>query len=161
MGRAGVVMLAVAVVLTAGVANAQLKSQVEDQARVNDVIVHDNPSSFIFGWFNPDQFHMRHSLSFSYESLNGQGLSLGTYTNSMRYDFADNLNAQADVSLSYSPYNSIPSFGKNDFSNVYLSRAELNYRPWENTIVTLQYRNSPYGFYDPYSFSPWNRSFGY
>jgi hypothetical protein len=158
MGRAGV--LALAVVLVAGSAFGQFKSQVEEQARVNDAMIHES-SSFLFGWFNPDRFHMNHSLSFSYQSFNGQGISLGTYTNSMRYDIADNFNAQADVSLSYSPYNSIPAFGKNDFSNIYLSRAELNYRPWENTMISVQYRNSPYGFYDPYYFNPWYRGLGY
>ncbi|MDH4070604.1 MAG: hypothetical protein OEV30_09275 [Ignavibacteria bacterium] len=158
MGRA-VVLFAAAVILLAGRSDAQFKTQVEEPARVNEAIVHDN-SSLMFGWFDPNSFHMKHSVSFSYQSMNGQGLSLGTYTNSMRYDFAQNFNARADVSMSYSPYNSIATFGKSDFSNVYLSRAELNYRPWENTIVTVQYRNIPYGFYDPFYSNSWNRSFG-
>lgn len=160
MGRAGVVTSALAVLLFSGTAFGQFKSQVEDQARVNDAMIHES-SSFLFGWFNPDRFHMNHSLSFSYQSVNGQGLSLGTYTNSMRYDIADNFNASADVSMSYSPYNSISTFGKSDFSSIYLSRAELNYKPWENTMISVQYRNSPYGFYDPFHYNPWYREFGY
>jgi hypothetical protein len=165
MGRSGLgngvfAALLIATLFLAGDARAQFKSQVEDQARVNDAMIHDSPS-FLFGWFNPDRFHMNHSLSFSYQTFNGQGISLGTYTNSMRYDFADNFNARADVSMSYSPYNSISTFGKSDFSSVYLSNAELNYRPWENTMIRVQYRNSPYGFYDPFYYNPWYREFGY
>jgi len=161
MARAGVFALFLLMFLFVADARAQFKSQVEEQASVNDAMIHESPS-LLFGWFNPDRFHMNHSLSFSYQTYNGQGMSLGTYTNSMRYDVADNFNAEADVSLSYSPYNSIGTFGKSDFSSIYLSRAELNYRPWENTMIRVQYRNSPYGYYDPFHYNnPWYREFGY
>jgi hypothetical protein len=152
--------LSVVLVAVGFSANAQFKSQVEEQARVSDAFVHDTPQSLLFGWFNPDRFHMSHSLSFSYVSFAGGGLSLGTYTNSMRYDVMDNLTARADVSLSYSPYNSFTTFGKNDLSSIYLSRAELDYRPWENMLVKVQYRTLPYGYYSPF-YSPWYRDVGY
>jgi hypothetical protein len=141
---------------------AQFKSQVEEQARVSDVFIHQSPS-LLFGWFNPDQFHMSHSVSFTYQSFAGQGISLGTYTNSMRYDIADNMTARADVSLSYSPYSSISTFGKNDLSSLYLSRAQVDYRPWDNVLFQVQYRNLPYGYYgygSPF-YNPWYREGGY
>lgn len=144
-------------------ARAQLKSQVEQESRISSGMMRsDGEGSLLFGWFDPSRFHMRHVISMSYHSFGGQGLSLGTYTNMMSYQFSDNLNAQADVSLSYSPYNSFsPSGKKNDFSSIYLSRAQINYRPWDNVMLQVQYRAIPYGYYySPFSSpfyggSPW------
>jgi len=140
------------------VAQAQFKSQVDKDPSVLEGLVHQQPS-LLFGWFNPDKFHMRHSFDLSYMTFGGQGLSLGTYTNSMTYEFADNLNARADVSLSYSPFSSGSTFlKKNDLSSVYLSRAEVAYRPWENVLVQFQYRQVPMGssYYSPF-YNPWYR----
>jgi hypothetical protein len=107
---------------------------------------------------------MRHSFSFSYQTFGTYGVSLGTYTNSMTYDVLDNLQARADVSFSYSPYNNLTTFGgqKADLSAIYLSRAEVNYKPWENTLIRLQFRQLPYGYYS-YSpfYNPWYMEDGF
>ena len=157
----GMLFSLMVLVLISSVGLAQFKSQVEDQARVSDVLMHQSPS-LLFGWFNPDRFHMNHSVSFSYQSFGGRGISLGTYTNSMRYDIADNMTARADVSLSYSPYNSLSTLGKSDLSSLYLSRAQLDYKPWENVLFKVQYSNVPYGYgyYSPFS-NHWFREGGY
>jgi hypothetical protein len=151
-------VVGLAVVLSVSCAEAQFKSQVGRESRPYDGPGGNSSTSFLFGWFNPDKFHMRHSFSMSYMTSAGQGLSLGTYTNSMMYEFADNLNAQADVSLSYSPFNSFSKFGnqKNDLSGIYLSRAEVNYKPWENVTFQLQYQKMPYywGYYGSPFYSP-------
>jgi hypothetical protein len=151
--------------LVSSLATAQFKSQVDQESRVSDQMVQQSPPTLFFGWFDPERFHMTHSIEFSYQTIGGQGISLGTYTNSMTYQFADNLNARADVSLSYSPFNSFSSFGpnkKNDLSSLYLSRAEVNYRPWNNVILQFQYRQLPYGsyYYSPF-YSPWYRENGF
>ena len=148
------VLLLFGLLLAAG-ANAQFKSQVEDQAPVSDAFIHESSPS-LFGWFDPNRFHMHHSFSFSYQTVGGLGgMTLGTYTNSMQYDVAENLTARADLSLSYSPYNTFSQFGgKNDLSSLYLSRAEIDYRPWENVLFQMEYRNVPYGYYSPF-YNPW------
>ena len=158
------VMALVAVVATSTAAWGQFKSQVEQESRVSDGIIQHADPSLLFGWFNPENFHMRLSLSFSYLTMGGEGVSLGTYTNSMMYEFAQNLNARADVSLSYSPFGSSSIMGKglgNSLSSVYLSRAELNYKPWDNVYVQFQYRRSPYGYYNSPFSSPWFGGEGY
>lgn len=154
-----ITVVVAALLLSVSVAQAQFKSQVDQEPRVMDGVVRPTVPSFLFGWFDPEKFHMSHTFSFSYQTVAGYGLSLGTYTNSMRYEFADNLSARADVSLSYSPFNTIPGLGKkNDLSSVYLSRAQVNYRPWDNTLLQFQYRQIPYGayYYSPFV-SPWYR----
>ena len=153
-----------ALLLAASLTNAQFKSQASGESRIADGLMHNSSASFLFGWFDASRFHMRHSFDISYVTSGGQGLSMGTYTNSMMYEFADNLNARADVSLSYSPYNSFQTFNnkKNDLSSVYLSKAQINYSPFRNFLVQVQYQRIPYG-YGPYSpfYNPWYRENGF
>lgn len=153
------VLIGAIAALVSSVAVAQFKSQQEAESRVPDGTISSVSSpSFLFGWFDPDRFHMHHSISLSYLTVGGQGGSLGSYTNSMTYDFTENLNARADVSLLYSPLNSFSSTGKgrNNLSSVFLSRAELNYKPWDNVMLQMQYRQVPSSlFYDSFLFSPW------
>jgi hypothetical protein len=110
-------------------------------------------SSF-FGLLDPDRFLMRHTLSMNYMSAGGSGLSLASYTNSMFYRIADPLNVRVDVTLQGSPFGTPAGVDRNALNKVYLSRAELNYRPWENFYLQVQYREMPYS---PYlnAFDPW------
>jgi hypothetical protein len=121
-------------------ADAQFRTQADRESRVSQGLYGSSGSSFFFGLIDPARFQMRHSIQFSYHTFGSQGVSLGTYTNSMSYAFAENLSARADVSLSYSPYNTFSSKGggSKNLSSIYLSRAEINYRPFENMTVHIQ-----------------------
>lgn len=157
-------ILAVAgVVFVSALVHAQFKSQLEQESHVSDGLMRQEPQ-LLLGWFNPDKFHMRHSFDLSFTTVGGQSLSLGTYTNSMSYEVAENLMARADLSMSYSPYNTLPTLNgkKNDLSSIYLSRAQVDYRPWDNVLVQLQYRSLPFGsyYYSPFH-SPWYRENGF
>lgn len=155
--RRGVAAAAIVVFVVAG-AEAQFKGQTEREAAASGGLFAPPSGSTLFGWFDPSKFSMHHSVDMSYMTIGGQGMTLGTYTNTMMYQFADNLNARADVSMSYSPTNSFSGFGGKggkDFSGIYLRGAQINYRPWENVSVQLQYRQAPYGYYmSPFS-GPW------
>lgn len=150
--------------LVSALAPAQFKSQAEREDRVSEGLVSPSAPQLLLGWFNPDKFHMRHSFDLSFATFGGNSLSLGTYTNSMSYEFADNLVARTDLSMSYSPYNNLPTLNgkRNDLSSVYLSRAQLDYRPWDNVLVQFQYRSLPYGsyYYSPF-FNPFYRENGF
>jgi len=154
----------VSLMLGGGVATAQFKSQAEKDDRVSEGLIGPAEPQLLLGWFNPDKFHMRHSFDLSFTTLGDRSLSLGTYTNSMSYEFADNLVARTDLSLSYSPYNNLPTLNgkKNDLSSLYLSRAQLDYKPWDNVLVQFQYRSLPYGsyLYSPF-YNPWSREGGF
>jgi hypothetical protein len=156
--------LGVVLLMSVGVALslAQFKSRPADEPTISEGMVQEGSSSLFFGWFNPDNFRMRHSVSMSYQTAGSYGFSLATYTNSMTYQFSDRLNARADVSMSYSPFNSLPGTMGSDLSKIYLSRAELNYRPWDNFMVNVQYRQLPYGGYwgSPF-YDPFNPGFGF
>ncbi len=152
----------VACVLGVGIAGAQFRGGAADEPKISDGLVQQGSNEFLFGWFNPDNFRMRHSVSMSYQTAGQYGLSLATYTNSMSYQFSDRLNARADVSMSYSPFNSLPGSMGNDLSKIYLSRAELNYKPWDDVLIHVGYRQMPFGsYYGSPFYEPFMMGFGY
>ena len=155
-------LAAMAIAVTVSVSNAQLKSQEPSHPSVAQSLVHPTTSiSGFLGWFNPENFMMSHNFSFQYFSGGGNGLSLATYTNSMFYKIADPLNIRFDVSLQGSPFGQYGGGQQGELSRLLLSRAELNYRPWENVSIRLLYRQVPlggYGLYSPYL--PSNTQFG-
>ncbi|GBD86276.1 hypothetical protein BMS3Abin03_00190 [bacterium BMS3Abin03] len=117
---------------------------------VKDGIV-NHSSGNMLGFINPDNFIMRHSFSMSYSSFGGQGVSLGVYTNSMFYRLMKNLDVQMDVSLVYSPYSSFGQSFQNDVNGIYISNASVNYRPFKDMYISLQYRSGPYSYYNGYN----------
>ncbi|HLF20562.1 MAG TPA: hypothetical protein VI704_07215 [Bacteroidota bacterium] len=147
---------AVAILLIVSTSNGQLKSRADQKPSVSESIIRYDNSGLLFGWFDPSRLTMRHSYSLSYSSFAGQNLSLGVYTNSLFYEFSDPLSVQFDVSLMHSPFNSFgPEFSKS-FSGLYLSRAQLNYRPTENMWLQVQFRQVPalYWLGNPGYYSP-------
>ncbi len=135
--------------------HAQLKS---DQESASQSMFRPAPSiSSFLGLLNPENFSMRHNVSFSYLSYDGMGMSLASYTNSMAYKNADPLNVRLDLTLQGSPFGQNALMASGPSSRLFVSRAELNYRPWDNTSIRFQYSQLPigyYGSYNPYTTSP-------
>ena len=144
-------LLLIFVLIAASGIYAQFKDTRIEPTRVKDGIVTEN-SNALFGFLNADDFIMRHSFSLNYTSFAGQGVSLTSYTNSMFYRLMNNLNVELDVSVMYSPYSTLGDQFQKDISGVYISNAAVNYYPWNNFSVHLQYSAMPYGygFYNPY-----------
>ncbi len=143
------------------VAPAQFKSQAEQPSVSQSLVRPTTGINSFLGLLNPNNFMMRHNFSLSYMSSGGTGLSIASYTNSMFYKIADPLNVRFDVTLQGSPFG--PAAYQNSLSGVFLSRAELNYKPWENFLIKFEYNHLPmnyYGlsnpWYNPYS-SPFYR----
>jgi len=124
-------------------ADAQWKSQTQDRMPVGESLVRSDQSGLLFGWFDPSRFSMGHTYSLSYTTMGGQGYSLGEYTNSMRYQISDPLSVRVDLSLSHSPYDTFGGKLGKELSGFRVSRAELNYRPSENTFLQIQFRQLP------------------
>ncbi len=136
-----------AVILCSMTASAQFKSSVDPQPSVSQSMLKSDEGGLLFGWFDPSKFNMRQSFSMSYQTFGKQGMSLGMYTNSMMYQFSDALDIRADVSLMASPFNSFGKQAQSSLSGLFLNRAELNYRPWKNTLLQVQYQQYPAGMY--------------
>ncbi len=139
MSRVRLVVVVLALT-TIGV-QAQFKPTTESRTSVTESIVRSDNAGLLFGWFDPSRLIMNHTYSFSYMNAGGRGLSVGMYTNSLYYKFSDPLDVQFDISLMHSPFNSMGN--KNDLSGIFLSRAQLNYRPTENMLFQIQYRQLP------------------
>ncbi len=136
-----------AVGLAYGTVLAQFKTKMNDEPNVGQSLVRSDDSGLLFGWFDPSKLKMAQSFSMSYQTFGQNGFALGVYTNSLSYQVSEPLSLQMDVSVMHSPYNSLGGDFAKSLSGVYLSRAELNYRPSENTLFQIQFRQLPGSLY--------------
>ncbi len=138
------------VVLFTFTAFGQFRDDGLNKPDVKEGIVEES-SGYALGFMNSENFIMRHSFALSYSSFGGYGVSLGTYTNSMYYKLMNNLNVQMDISFSFSPYSSFGEAFNKNLNKIYISKAAVNYHPYKDLYISLQYRNIPYtGYYNPY-----------
>jgi len=143
-----------AAVLSVAVSKAQLKSEDGPPVNASQSLVHPATSiSSFLGLLNPDNFMMRHNFSLSYLSSGGEGLSMASYTNSMFYRIADPLNVRLDLTLQGSPFGQSGSFSQGNFNKLFISRAELNYKPADHMFLKLEYNQIPFSYF-PGVFSP-------
>jgi len=142
---------------------AQFKHTDAESPNIMNGIVDQSASSdgLFGGFFSSDNFHMSHSYDLSYQTFGGQGLALGVYTNSMFFKLGSDVNFQTDISVVNSPYSSLGKDFQNSLNGIYLSRAALNYQPYKDLSISVQYSRLP-GGYNPYygigsfnRFSPW------
>lgn len=133
--------------LVSGIVFGQLKNQKPQEINVSSAMLIPRSGNILFGFFNPSNFKMSHSYSFSYTTFGSSSLALGVYTNSMYYKISEPLSIEVDVSLTHSPFNSFGREFQNQFNGIYLSRAALNWRPTENTFINIEFRNLPSTFY--------------
>ncbi len=149
---------ALTLLLMSVLALGQFKSQPELRSSVAGSLIRQDNGGLLFGWFDPGRLSFHNSYSLSYTTSGGKGYSLGTLTSSLAYQLSDPLSAQFDVSLMHSPFNNLGGRFANDVSGIYLTRAELNYRPSKNTLFQIQYRQLPamywYNNYDRFGFMP-------
>ncbi len=150
-------IVAVLVLLVPAIALTQFKSQADQPSASENLIRPLSSINSFLGLLNPDNFSMHHSFSYSYLSGGGMGLSLASYTNTMLYRFSDPLNVRFDVTMQATPLGTSSPY-QNSLNGIYLSRAELNYRPWQNVFIRLEYNHLPAGFYQSY-YDPWYYNF--
>jgi hypothetical protein len=149
----------IVVLLWFSTASSQFKSTVEPRQSVTGSLLRADDGGILSGLFNPNNFSMHHSFSLSYLTGGGQGLSMGVYTNSMMFKFSDDLDVRADISLMASPYNTLGKQYQSSLSGLFLNRAELNYRPWKNTLFQIQYFQLPATYFMGYGYSRYGNNF--
>ncbi|MBA4406404.1 hypothetical protein C0389_03930 [bacterium] len=143
-------------VLTVSVAFAQFRDE-SNKPDIRSGIVKNNSFGSLLGFINPDNFSMRHSFDLSYSALGSSGgMALGLYTNSMAYKFSNRLNLETDISIVNTPYNTFGQEFSKQINGVYLSRAQLTYKPSDNMNIIIQYRSVPGGYYSPYGYGAYS-----
>ena len=104
----------------------------------------DSTSHSSFLGLNLSNFSMHQSASFSMMSFGGQTLGVNALTNTFQYDFSKTLRARADVSLIYSPINTLGSSVANQINGLQLSNLSLDYSPSKNFKVSVSMQRNPY-----------------
>jgi hypothetical protein len=134
---------------------AQFKDTEAQLPDIKDgILAHSSASTSLFSFINPQNFHMQQSVGMSYSTFGGQGMAMGIYTNSMSYSFTSNLNIQLDASVINTPYSTLGKQFNNSLSGFYISNAAINYQPWKDVYISVQYSHLPYSMmYSPFSYS--------
>ena len=140
-------MLSVLLVLAVSLTFGQFKPKSTEQPKVADSFIQPPSATAWFSFFDANNFQMHHSYSASFSTGGGMSLALQRYTNTMTYQFSKQFDARVDLSLQNSPYSSLDYRLQNQFSKAFVSRAELNYRPTDDMVIRLQYRQVPYSLY--------------
>lgn len=131
------------------VAQSQFRGEEPGMPSVREGVYRSSGSNNILGFFNPDNFEMRHSVSVQYGSFGDQGLGMSMYTNSLRYRISEPLSVRADIAMMFTPFGSLGSQMQQDLSGIFLRRASVDYRPTKDMHISLQYRNDPYSVFGP------------
>ncbi len=134
-------------------AEAQLRENVHERRAPTQLYASDAGVDLFNKLFSADHFRMSHSYEMSFSSFGNNSNSLGMYTNTMMWQFNEQLAARVDVSLAHSPFGG-NGFSQDQNARVFLRNAEVAYRPTENMQIRFQMRQSPYGRYmGPYGYN--------
>jgi len=140
---------------------AQLREDLSNGSDYSGVITYEQQPSSPGNWMNMLNMTMNHSYSMTFSSFGGQMQNLNAYTNSMLFDISDNLNARVDVSFLHSPFgNSFMGDNSSLGSRIIVESARLDYKLSENSRITLEFSQRPYG-YSPFSNYGYGFSRGY
>lgn len=153
------ILLLIGLMVLLGVAvpaQAQLRADVSAAVQRAPMRLYRPDTGFsLSDLFSPEHFRMQHSYEMSMGTLGGQSYSLGIYTNSMQWQFSDQLAARIDIGIAHAPFGG--SLGFNQRPQIFLRNAEIAYRPRENMLLQFTVRQSPYGYFmAPYGYYPFH-----
>lgn len=143
----------------------QLKKQDTPVQIRNELIQPANNQYLGLSLFDPARLTMSHSVSMSYFSMGGKGLSQSVYLNTLQYQIASPLMLSVQWGIQNFPYNSLAKDNPAFQNGFFLSGAELKYQPSKNFEMSFQYSSMPgyynrNSFYNPYRYfqtrSWWN-----
>lgn len=150
--------------LAAHPAEAQLRAEIPGKPAPVAVYEQANSGFSLGQLFNAESFRVSHGYQFSYNSFAGEGIGVGVYTSSLRFQPSDRLAARVDLGVAHSPFGSGQlqsqlGFSEDQPARVFLQNASVAYRPTENSMITLSFQQSPYGnFYGPRGASAFGHS---
>jgi len=107
------------------------------------------PVGFLDALFSSSKFSMSQSYSVSFGSYGGQSFNSGLYLNTMNFQLSKPLFMQVRMGYAHQPFNIAgdrPNKGQ-----FFLQKAMLQYKPSENTQITIEYQSIPAGMFSPYS----------
>lgn len=131
--------------------------------KVGDLV--NPPSGIGWGLIDPSRFRMRQSYSLSYMSGSAGSGSVGMYVNNIEYQLFKPLTLRVGLGYLHQPFGSrgANSAGLSVDDGFFIPSAGLEYRPSENFLLMVDFRQYPSGT-APYSrwgyggWSPYGRS---
>lgn len=158
-----ITLIAVLLALVTSISFSQFK-EIPNKTKTK---LKSNGNGLILGFINPKNFTLTHSINMSVQTGGNSSVSLASYTATLDYRILKNLNISADVTMQYSPYASIgsnnPAINKdfqNSFNGISLSRVSLDYQPFKNTYISIDYYNNSNNLYNYYDNNYYNRFYG-
>jgi len=94
---------------------------------------------------NPNKFSMSHSYSLSFGSLGGDNYNMGLYLNTMKYQLADPLTFHLQLGVQHAPFKNQVGYGPE--SQVFVSRAGMEYKPSDNLKLQIEFSQRPGSYY--------------
>ncbi len=164
MRRSLVLFVFAATLAVAVPSQAQLRSDASELNQGESVRLMDSGFK-LSTLFSPSVFRMSHSYEMTAGSFGGTGYSLGMYTNSMQWQFSNQLAARVDVAMAHSPFGGSDVLGLGNDPNqpfkLFVRNAEIAYRPSDSIQLNFSYRQSPFGGYgSPYGSAYGRNSYG-
>ena len=79
-------------------------------------------------------------------SMGKQGVTQGLYLNTMSYQFSIPLTVSLQVGMAHNPFGGMGQNGTASIlqNGMFVSGAQLKYKPTENTTIQFDFRNTPY-----------------
>jgi len=143
-----IIIILVLVMVLPIVLSAQLKRQ-DKPVEIKKELLQPSNQYLGFNLLDPSRLTMSHSVSMSYFSTGGRGLSQTMYLNTIRYQIATPLMMTLQWGIQNYPHNSFSKDNPAFQSGFFLSGAELKYKPNDKFEVKFQYRSMP-GLNNPY-----------
>ncbi len=123
-------------------------AQFKTQARPMDFADRLKTDQGQFGILGIDmsRFSMSHSYSMNYMSIGGKGVTQGLYLNTMSYQFSIPLTVSLQLGMAHNPFGGMGQNGTASIlqNGMFVSGAQLTYKPTDNTIIQFDFRNTPY-----------------
>ncbi len=118
--------------------------------KVGDLV--NAPSGMGWGLLDPSRFRMRQSYSLSYMSGSGGSGSVGMYVNNIEYKLFEPLTLRVGLGYLHQPFGSLGAnaAGLSVDNGFFIPSAGLEYRPSENFLLMVDFRQYPSGT-SPYS----------
>jgi hypothetical protein len=105
---------------------------------------------FLDQLFDSNKLSISHSYSLSYYTAGGKGYNQGLYLNTINYQFSDPLLMQVRFGYLHQPFGGSNMISKETNNKFFVQRAMLQYQPFKNTTLVIDYQTYPSPLMNPY-----------
>ena len=134
--------------ITAFVLNAQ--TQNEKSAVFKPSEGFQKTRGFLDQLFDSNKLSISQSYSLSYFSTGGKGYNQGLYLNTINYQFSDPLLMQVRLGYLHQPFGGSSILSQEANNKFFVQRAMLQYQPFKNTTLVIDYQAYPSPLMNPY-----------